>query len=92
MKSLADRLQRVQRDGNLSIADLARWLDREHPTVRGWVRGVKIGGAAGDQEHVEAMLALLERLVQSKHGFPVPRLSPKARIYYLGKIREMALA
>ncbi len=68
------------RRGNLRVADLARWFDRPHPTVRGWaLKGIQPGGGPHDVETVKEQLALLEKLIAAKRGFPLPRLSPRAR-------------
>ncbi len=74
------RLQACMKRGNLRVADLARWFDRPHPTVRGWaLKGIRPGGGPHDVERVGEQLRLLEKLISSKRGFPVPRLSPRQR-------------
>ena len=88
MISIADRLQRAMREGNLTVADLARWLDRPHPTVRGWVNGTKVGAAALDHAFIIAKLGVLERLIRKKRELPMPRLSPQQRIAYLATVRK----
>lgn len=82
------RLERVMHDGNLSVADLARWFDRPDPTVRGWVRGGRVGGAQLDSAMIEAELAGLELRIKKRRGFPVPPLTPTNRIDYLTKLRN----
>ena len=90
--TFGQRLQRVQKGGNLTVADLARWFDRSYQTVRGWRDGkCEPGGAPLDREHVEALLKLLEGMVRRKHKFPVPRLSQRDRITYIRDIRERLL-
>ena len=91
MSDLATRLRRAQRAGNLTVADLARWLDRPDPTVRGWLNGTGVGGPPLDREHVDAMLGLLEALIARKKGFPVPRLPATKRRDHLARIRQACL-
>lgn len=87
-RTFQQRLQGVLQAGNLTVSDLARWFDRPHPTVRGWVqRGLQPGGAPLDIEHVQQLLKLLETLVSRKKGFPVPRMPPSQRIAHLKRIR-----
>lgn len=75
--------------GNLRVADLARWFDRPHPTVSTWVKqGRQPSGGPTDVEHFHALLDLLEQLVKKNKGFPVPRLSPGARIEHVSEIRK----
>lgn len=74
------------RDGNLTIADLARWFNRTHPTVGSWVRdGSEPGGGPLDVLSVMRELAHLEKTIATSSKFPVPRLSPQARIAYIDK-------
>lgn len=74
------------RDGNLTIADLARWFKRTHPTVGSWVRdGSEPGGGPLDVESVMKTLDQLEKMIKASSKFPVPRLSPQARIAYIDK-------
>ena len=85
----SDRLQAVMRDGNLTGADLARWLDRPDPTVRCWISGThELSGAQLDVAYVEAQVGKLERLLRKKVGLPVPRLTPSARIKYLTGLKS----
>ncbi len=75
------RLQKAMDDGNLRVADLARWFDRPDPTVRAWVRGVTPSGAAQDLADVEHRLNVLVRLIKRRQYFPLPpRLAPADRI------------
>lgn len=92
MPSWQQRLQAVQRGGNLTVADLARWFDRPHSTVRTWVlQTARPGGGALDVEHAEALLGLLEELVRRRQGFPIPRLTGHDRVNYLVELRRRAL-
>jgi hypothetical protein len=87
------RLQACMKQGNLRVADLARWFDRPHPTMRGWVlKGSRPGGGPHDIEHVSELLGLLETLIQKKKGFPLPRLSPRDRKKHIVDIRARLLA
>jgi hypothetical protein len=86
--SFSSRLQAVMRDGNLTGADLARWLDRPDPTVRCWISGDHdIGGAQLDVAYIEAQVDKLERMIRKKSGLPVPRLTPGERIKYLKDLK-----
>jgi len=81
------RLRKCMQNGNLTIADLARWFERTHPTVGSWVRdGSEPGGGPQDAIDVMADLDRLEKLIAASSKFPVPRLSPQARIAYIDKV------
>lgn len=84
---LEARLKALMRDGNLTVADLARWFERPDPTVRGWAKGVAVGGGALDKKAISDATYRLEVLLRKKHGLPVPRLSPANRIAYLENLR-----
>ena len=84
---LAARLSRLLDQGNLTVADLARWLERPHPTVRGWVMGGRLGGPALDTAFVLARVKLLEDRLRKKRGLPVPRMSARKRIVYMEGLR-----
>lgn len=87
-----ERLQAVMQGGNLTIADLARWFDRPHPTVGFWVRdGKEPGGGPLDAAMVQARLVKLELLVKKKKGLPLPRLSPKSRMAHMEAIKQKEL-
>jgi hypothetical protein len=74
--------------GNLTVADLARWLGRPDPTVRGWVqRGLKPMGPRQDINDLEYAVFKLEFNIKRKKGFPVPHMSQRDRIAYLKKLR-----
>lgn len=88
-----ERLERILRDGNLTVADLARWFDRPDPTVRGWVEGThQIGGAQLDHAFIMAQIALLENRIRRKRGLPVPQMSIRKRKKYLKNLKEEARA
>jgi hypothetical protein len=84
--NLEGRFKALMRDGNLTVADLARWFQRPDPTVRGWARGVAVGGAPADKKEISDALHKLEELLRKRKGLPVPRLSPSVRIEYLKRI------
>lgn len=77
------RLKEVMRGGNLTVADLARWFERPHPTVRGWVHGTGLGGPHGDKQLILTELARIETMIKQKKALPVPRLSPAKRVTYI---------
>lgn len=82
------RLKKCMRDGNLMVADLARYFERPYPTVRNWIfNGAGISGGPDDILAVEKALLRLERLIDKHKMFPVPRLSPRKRITYLKTIQ-----
>jgi len=80
---IKQRLDAIMRDGNLTVADLARWFERPHPTVRGWTKGGSVGGPPLDRHAIEVALAKLEDMLKKKRGLPVPQMSPAKRIEYL---------
>jgi len=86
------RLKAICKGGNLRVADLARWFEKPHATVRGWVeKGIQPSGGPLDLDHVEALTGLLEALIAKKKGLPVPRLSPSERISHLRDLRDRCL-
>lgn len=87
MATFAQRLQRVQRTGNLTIADLARWFDRPYATMRCWSNGTEPGGGPIDRETVIASLELLEARIKAKRGFPLARMSPQERVARIIEMR-----
>lgn len=55
------RLKKVMREGNLRVADLARWFDRRHSTIRGWViDGRTPAGTIIDVKEIIDLTARLE--------------------------------
>lgn len=81
---IQNRLLWCMRHGNLTVADLARWLERPDPTVRGWVKnGGRVGAPEQDVQELERSLGQLETMIKTRRGFPVPRMSPIDRIAYL---------
>lgn len=81
------RLGRLLKQGNLTVADLARWFEKPHATVRGWVRGGNLGLPPMDAAYVEAQLGLLEQRLKKRRGLPVPRMSARARSTYMKDLR-----
>lgn len=92
--TFSERLQAVSRKGNLKVSDLARWFDRPHPTVRGWViRGLNPGGGPADVDEIYEMLAKLESFMQRSKMLPVPiGLSPADRIRHVKRMKQRALS
>lgn len=88
MITFSQRLDKVRRDGNLSIADLAHWFERPHPTVSGWLRGGRVGLAPLDTAWIEAQLGRLENMLRKNRGLPVPRLRREDRRIYLDQLRN----
>jgi hypothetical protein len=85
------RLRKCMDRGNLTVADLARWFDRPHPTMRSWVEnGVEPAGGPLDAAMAQATLDKLEKMIAKNSKFPVPRLSPQKRIAYLKELRAIA--
>lgn len=84
-----DRLCSIMEQGNLTVADLARWLARPHATVSSWTNdGREPTGTSFDLKFLEAQIAKLEKLVKLKRGFPVPPLAQRERITYLEKLKN----
>jgi len=81
--NLKARLDAIMRDGNLTVADLSRWFQRPHPTVRGWTKGGAVGGPPQDRAAIEVGLIKLEEMLKKRRGLPVPQMSPAKRIEYL---------
>lgn len=82
------RLQAAMQHGNLTIADLARWFERPHPTVRGWVHGTGVGGPPLDVQAVLDRLGHIEVRIKKRKGLPVPQLSPARRAVYVESLRN----
>ncbi len=86
--NISTRLKAIMRGGNLTIADLSRWFERPHPTVRGWVHGTGVGGPPHERASANERLAQLEGMLKKQKGLPIPRLSPQERIAYLEELRS----
>ena len=83
------RLRACLEAGNLTVSDLARWFNRPDPTVRGWVRdGIAPSGPARDMSELMSALTRLEIAIRRKEGFPVPRMSQRARRDYIEGLRS----
>lgn len=81
---LQARLRAAMRRGNLTVSDLARWLDRPRATVATWVHeGREVAGGPIDQFDVQTRLSRLEKLIRDRKGLPIPRMSPARRVEYL---------
>lgn len=83
------RLHACMQDGNLRIADLARWFGRPHSTLRTWIHeGREPSGPAIETAWIRGQLKKLEKKIGQKKGFPVPTgLSPRKRIEHIDGLR-----
>jgi hypothetical protein len=66
------RLDDCLNKGNLTVADLARWLERPDSTVRTWMITGTFRGPPDDVLHVMNRLRQLEKLIVEQEAFPVP--------------------
>lgn len=82
-----ERLRRVLADGGLRVADLARWLDRDHATISGWTKGVTPTAAPGVLNALINRLAQLEIAI-SERKLPLPAYVAKdRRLRYLARLK-----
>lgn len=66
-RSFQARLKACMRSGNLRTADLARWFERRHSTVRGWViDGRAPAGTKSDIDLLNDQVERLELLIKAK--------------------------
>ena len=89
MTDFSARLSACLEQGNLTVADLSRWFDRPHPTVRGWItNGFSPRGGPHDVEHTHTLLKALEILINKRRGLPLKRgISRAARITQIEGLR-----
>lgn len=80
------RLLRVQKRANFTVADLARWFERPHPTVRCWTKGTRPSGGPLDSQRVEKGLARLEGLLKQRK-LPLAWMRPRDKIRALKALR-----
>jgi hypothetical protein len=82
------RLKACMKGGRMTVADLAIWFGRSYPTVRNWVQfGVTPHGPRNEKFLAE--LALLEKLIGMRKGFPVPfDVDHFTRPGYIEKLRH----
>lgn len=66
------RLDDVLRRGNLTVTELARWLERPDSTVRTWMVTGRLRGPPGDVLRTMNSLRSLERKIDAGRWFPVP--------------------
>ena len=64
------RLEKAKKQGRLTTADLSRWFGRPYHTVRGWLEGHEPWGPNGEESI--RLMAILERAITKRKGFPVP--------------------
>ncbi|SRR5258708_6381641 len=88
MQEFTRRLKNAMRDGDLTVADLARLFDRERRTVSSWVQDERMPtGARADKAHDK--LSELETQIRKQLGFPVPYyLTKRDRTAYVRLLRE----
>ena len=88
MHDFTRRLKKAMRDGDLTVADLARLFDRERRTVSDWVNNGRLPtGARADEAH--NTLSELETQIRKNLGFPVPfYLSKRKRTGYIELLWE----
>lgn len=66
-----DRLVKVLKDGRMAQGDLRHWFGRSYSTTASWLKDHREPrGPAG--EEAKRRLAILEKLIRQRHGFPVP--------------------
>lgn len=75
-------------NGNLTIADLAHWLERPYQTVHQWVmRGCEPRGPQG--KHAKLRMGLLVHAITHEFGFPLdPHESSYLRPGTIERIRN----
>lgn len=83
---IGDRLTACLKKGNLTVADLALWLERPDPTVRGWVKGGTVSGPAGDLDDILVRLRRMEELIKKAKVLPVPQMSKRKRPAYIKSV------
>jgi hypothetical protein len=86
MKSFHERLNECLRRGQMTMGDLRWWFGRSYATTASWVKEDREPrGPAG--EEARRRLALLEKGIALKKGFPVPSsLSNLDRPHHIEKI------
>ena len=85
-ESFTNRINRVLHTSNMRVADLARWLDCPHATVRGWANGGALGLPPQDAEFVLGVLTDIEERCRAREGFPIPKLTWRKRVHYLNAL------
>ena len=90
MKPFYQRLVHCLEAGNLTMSDLARWLDRSPATVRSWIekKTEMPAGPFGDRQRLLSLLAKLEGQIRDRRGFPVPRLGWRDRWKHLEEAKS----
>lgn len=80
----------VQRAANFTVADLSRWFQRPHATVRCWTRGTEPAGGPLDVNEVKKLTRKLAALVESGE-LPLLRVQRDKRLKKLEALRNRAL-
>lgn len=86
MKTFQERLQAVRHDGNLRVADLARWFDRRQSTIDGWLKGSSVTGPPRDVTQVVERVAMLEMAIKLRE-IPLPVMPTPRRLAFLEKLK-----
>jgi hypothetical protein len=88
MKSISERLNKCLDEGQMTEADLARWLDRGQSTVNHWLRGKHIPWGPGGKDMLKR-LGMLEALIASKMSMPIPAtLTLSMRKKWVEKLKD----
>jgi cyanate lyase len=87
--TLAERLLACMQRGDLSLADLAHWLDRPYATVRTWVYDDRYPHGVYWRT-IDDRLKLLEHEIVTRTHIPVKDVSAHDRPNYLRGIRDAA--
>ena len=86
MKSFHDRLVVCLAKGKLTTGDLHRWFARPYSTIERWVKEDREPRGPGGEE-ARRRLALLEKGIALKKGFPIPaNLSSLERPHHIEKL------
>ena len=86
MKSFHARLVICLRQAQMTTGDLRHWFARPYSTVERWIKDQREPrGPAGDE--ARRRLALLERGIALKKGFPIPaNLPERDRPHHIEKL------
>ncbi len=71
MKSFESRVNKVLKDGDLTVADLRDWFKRPYATVWRWVNSGWVPRGP-DGRRAEQDLTRLEKLIAQGKVFPIP--------------------
>src|SRR5580692_10573913 len=86
MKSFHQRLTRCLKEGRMTMGDLRWWFGRSYATTASWVKEDREPRGPGGEE-ARRRLALLEKGIALKKGFPIPaNLSSLERPHHIEKL------